>query len=89
MLNSTHTFVSPTPTTLEGYLLEFKSSMSLSFVSEYSRKFFSGEKNSSCFGDIARVRKHRKTGGLRNRIMAILTFLFPADCLISCIYFLS
>ena len=38
MLNSTHTLVSPTPTTLEGYLLEFESSMSVSFVSEYSRK---------------------------------------------------
>ena len=38
MLNSTHILVSPTPTTLEGYLLEFKSSMSVSFVSEYSRK---------------------------------------------------
>ena len=38
MLNSTHTLVSPTPTTLERYLLEFESSMSVSFVSEYSRK---------------------------------------------------
>ena len=38
MLNSTHTLVSPTPTTLEGYLLKFESSMSVSFVSEYSRK---------------------------------------------------
>ena len=38
MLNSTHTLVSPTPTALEGYLLEFESSMSVSFVSEYSRK---------------------------------------------------
>ena len=37
MLNSTHTLVSPTPTTLERYLLEFESSMSVSFVSEYSR----------------------------------------------------
>ena len=37
MLNSTHTLVSPTPTTHEGYLLEFESSMSVSFVSEYSR----------------------------------------------------
>ena len=37
MLNSTHTLVSPTPTALEGYLLEFESSMSVSFVSEYSR----------------------------------------------------
>ena len=44
MLNSTHTLVSPTPTTLEGYLLEFESSMSVSFVSEYSRK--------SCFAKI-------------------------------------
>ena len=33
-----HIAVSPTPTTLEGYLLEFESSMSVSFVSEYSRK---------------------------------------------------
>ena len=33
----THTLVSPTPTTIEGYLLEFESSMSVSFVSEYSR----------------------------------------------------
>ena len=41
MLNSTHTFVSPTPTTLEGYLLEFESSISVSFVSEYSRKSLS------------------------------------------------
>ena len=38
MLNSTHTLVSPTPTTLERYLLEFELSMSVSFVSEYSRK---------------------------------------------------
>ena len=38
MLNSTHTLASPTPTTLERYLLEFESSMSVSFVSEYSRK---------------------------------------------------
>ena len=38
MLNSTHTLVSPTPTTLERYLLEFESSMSVSFISEYSRK---------------------------------------------------
>ena len=37
MLNSTHTLVSPTPTALEGYLLESESSMSVSFVSEYSR----------------------------------------------------
>ena len=37
MLNSTHTLVSPTPTTLRRYLLEFESSMSVSFVSEYSR----------------------------------------------------
>ena len=37
MLNSTHTLASPTPTTLERYLLEFESSMSVSFVSEYSR----------------------------------------------------
>ena len=37
MLNSTHTLVSPTPATLEQYLLEFESSMSVSFVSEYSR----------------------------------------------------
>ena len=36
--NSTHTLVSPTPTTLEGYLLEFEWSMSVSFVSEYSRE---------------------------------------------------
>ena len=41
MLNSTHTLVSPTPTTLEGYLLEFESSMSVSFVSEYSRLLYS------------------------------------------------
>ena len=39
MLDSTHTLVSPTPTTLEGYLIEFESSMSVSFVSEYSRKY--------------------------------------------------
>ena len=39
MLNSTHTLVSPTPTTLEGYLLELESSMSVSFVAEYSRKY--------------------------------------------------
>ena len=39
MLDSTHTLVSPTPTTLEGYLIEFESSMSVSFVSEYSHKF--------------------------------------------------
>ena len=38
MLNSTHTFVSPNPTTLERYLLELESSMSESFVSEYSCK---------------------------------------------------
>ena len=38
MLNSTHTLANPTPTTLERYLLEFESSMSVSFVSEYSRK---------------------------------------------------
>ena len=38
MLNSTHTLASPTPTTLERYLLEFESSMSVSFISEYSRK---------------------------------------------------
>ena len=38
MLNSARTLVSPTPTTLERYLLEFESSMSVSFVSEYSRK---------------------------------------------------
>ena len=42
MLDSTHTLVSPTPTTLEGYLLEFESSMSVSFVSEYSRKSVTG-----------------------------------------------
>ena len=41
MLNSTHTLVNPTPTTLERYLLEFESSMSVSFVSEYSRKSLS------------------------------------------------
>ena len=35
LLNSTHTLVSPTPTTLEGYLLVLESSMSVSFVSEY------------------------------------------------------
>ena len=40
MLNSTHTLVSPTPTTLERYLLEFESSMSVSFVSEKSRNNF-------------------------------------------------
>ena len=38
MLNSTHTLASPTSTTLERYLLEFESSMSVRFVSEYSRK---------------------------------------------------
>ena len=43
-LNSTHTLVSPTPTTLEGYLLEFESSMSVSFVSEYSRKDASADR---------------------------------------------
>ena len=36
MLKSIHTLVSPT---FEGYLLEFESSMSVSFVSEYSRKW--------------------------------------------------
>ena len=39
--SSTYTLVSPTPTTLKGYLLEFESSMNESFVSEYSRKYFS------------------------------------------------
>ena len=38
MLTSTHTLDSPTPATLEGYLLEGESSMIVSFVSEYSHR---------------------------------------------------
>ena len=39
MLNSTHSLINPTRTTLEGYLLEFESSVS--FDAEYSRKSLS------------------------------------------------